>query len=311
MPPSSSANGGKARKRALPKEEYEEIWKEIFFAGTEWNQIQEVEAFEWDFDHLDDALTDGELAGKQVHLFGCTEPQLVHMNKDDVKGTIVPVPAIVAIECTRPPPATIGIKSVQRAEEEIIPMKNLKMSWFPYAPPRLTGSRRFKPRVHVLKCEQRRARLRNMTEAAVHKYDYVLPYLIRPDQEDDNILETDVQVLCDIEGHKAPLMMQYDFELDDLDEFIEEQIKDNELDPKKHDEVLRTAIKETVRNAKRKFKEEKAARKKRIDDIPEEDREAIRNMRLHKFYPQNDEPDLSAVKSKYINRYYGQADQVL
>lgn len=299
------------RKRPLPKEVYEEIWTDVFFAGTEWTQLKEVEEFDWDFDHLDDALNqDGDLEGKQVHLFGVTEPQLVQMSAEDVKGTIVPVPAIVAVECERPPPSLVGIKSVQRTEEEIIPMRSLKMSWHPYVPEKLIGSRRFKPRVHVLKCEQRRARLVNMTEAAVHKYDYVLPYLIRPDQEDDLTLETDVQVLVDIEGRKAPLMMQYDFELDDLDEFVEEQIKDNDLEKSKHDEVIRSAIKEAVRNTKRKFKEEKAARKKRVDDIPQEVKDAIKKMRVYKFYPQNEIPDLSSVKSKFVNRYYGQANEL-
>ena len=299
------------RKRPLPKEVYEEIWTDVFFAGTEWSQLKEVEEFDWDFDHLDDALNEGgDLEGKQVHLFGVTEPQLVQMSAEDVKGTVVPVPAIVAVECERPPPSLVGIKSVQRAEEEIIPMRSLKMSWHPYVPEKLIGSRRFKPRVHVLKCEQRRARLVNMTEAAVHKYDYVLPYLIRPDQEDELTLETDVQVLVDIEGRKAPLMMQYDFELDDIDEFVEEQIKENELVKEKHDEVIRGAIKEAVRNTKLKFKEEKAARQKRIDDIPQEVKDAIKKMRVYKFYPQNEMPDLSSVKSKFVNRYYGQANEL-
>lgn len=299
------------RRRPLRKAVYEDIWKEVFFAGTEWDQISEMEGFEWDFEHLDDALTDGELSNRMVHLFGCTEPQLVHMGPEDVKGTIVPVPAIVVVDCARPPPSIIGIKSVQRAEEEIIPMRQLKMSWHPFVPDKLSGSRRFKPCVHVLKCEQRRARLRNMTEAAVHKYDYVLPYLLRPDQEDDTTIDTNVQVLVDIEGRKAPLMMLFDFELDELDEFVETQIKDNELDAKKHDEVLRGAIKEAVRNTKRKFRAEKEERKKRIDSISEEDCEAIRNMRLFKFYPQNETPDLTNVKSPYVNRYYGRANKVL
>lgn len=304
-------NSSMPRKRPLPKAEYVDVWKDVFFSGTEWEQIKEVEDFEWDFEHLDDELTDGELSNRMVHLFGCTEPQLVHMGPEDTKGSIVPVPAIVVIDCTRPPPSTVGIKSVQRTEEEIIPMRQLKMGWHPYVPANLTGSRRFKPCVHVLKCEQRRARLRNMTEAAVHKYDYVLPYLVRPELQDDITIDTEVQAIVEIEGRKAPLMLNYDFEMDDLDEFIKEQIEEHDLDVKKHDEVLRTAIKDSVRSTKRRFAAEKEERQKRIDDIPEDVREAIRNMRLFKFYPQNETPNLSSVKSKYVNRYYGQADRIM
>lgn len=299
------------RKRPLPKAEYEDIWTEVYLAGTEWAQINEVHKEDWDFEHLDDALTDGELAGKQVHLFGATEPQLIMKDENDVKGTIIPIPVIVAVESTRPPPSTIGIKSVQRTEEEIIPMSKLKMGFHPYVPDNLMGSRRFKPLVHVLKCEQRRARLRNMTEAAVHEYDYVLPYIIRPGQVEDVTLDTAVQVMCDIEGRAAPLMMEYDFELDEIEEFVKEQIEENDLDAKKHSEPITKAIRETVRATKLKYKEDKAARQKRIDDIPQEDRDAMEKMRLLKFYPANKWPDVSNAKTGYINRYYGKATKVL
>jgi len=49
-----------------------------------------------------------------------------------------------------------------------------------------------------------------------------------------------------------------------------EVMNNNELDAKMHDKVLRSAMKEAVRNVKRKFKGENAARKKRKDEIREE-----------------------------------------
>ncbi len=134
-----------SRKRPLPKEEYEDVWEHVYLAGTEWSQIEEVQQEEWDFEHLDDALTYGELSSKMVHLFGATEPQLIMRDEEDVKGSIIPVPVIIAVESARPPPSTIGIKSVQRTEEEIIPMSSLKMAWHPHVPDNLTGSRRFNP----------------------------------------------------------------------------------------------------------------------------------------------------------------------
>lgn len=52
---------------------YEDVWKEVYLAGTEWNQFADVDKYDWDFEHLDDALNDGALAKGSVYLFGSTE----------------------------------------------------------------------------------------------------------------------------------------------------------------------------------------------------------------------------------------------
>lgn len=300
-----------SRKRAPVRPIYDEVWREVYLAGTEWEQLQVVYSIDWDFDHLDDALTDGQLEGKKVYLFGTSEPQLLMRDEKDTKGEVIPVPVIVAVVTDVPPPSTVGVKSVQRTEEEILPMSAMRMGWHAYAPENVQLSRRFKPNVHVLKCNERKARLRNMGEAEVHKYDYVLPYFIRPDQVEDVTVDTVVQVLADLEGRKAPLMCEYDYELDEIDEFLEETLKDNELDAAKHAEPLKKAIIDTVKATKMKYKAEREERKKRIDAISQEARDAIKNMKLLKFYPQNDWPDVSKIKSPFINRYYGRATEVL
>lgn len=265
---------------------------------------------DWEFDHLDEMLNDGDLVDKNVHLFGATEPQLLMRDENDKKGHVIPVPVIVAVVCDVPPPATVGIKSVQRSEEEIIPMSNLRMGWHAYAPENVALNRRFKPKVHVLKCNERRARLRNMSEADAHKYDYVLPYFIKPDQVDTGDENTNVQVLADLEGRAAPLMLEFDYEMDDFKEFVTETLEENDLDAEKHTEPLKNAIREAVKATKLKYKAEREARQKMVDAIPKEDREAIKKMKLLKFYPENEWPDVSKIKSKFINRYYGHATEI-
>lgn len=54
--------------------------------------------------------------------------------EESPSGTVVPIPVVIAISSKLPPPSVIGIKSVQRLEEEIIPMQKMKMGWFPYVP---------------------------------------------------------------------------------------------------------------------------------------------------------------------------------
>lgn len=299
------------KRRSHAKPIYEEVWREVYLAGTEWEQLRMVNTIDWEFDHLDDSLTEEKYGDKKVYLFGATEPQLLMRNEKDQKGEVIPVPVIVAIITDVAPPATVGLKSVQRAEEEIVPMSDLRMGWHPYAPDNVAFSARFKPNVYVLKCNERRARLKNMSEAATHRYDYVLPYIIKPDQVEDPNVNTNVQVLVELEGQSAPLMCEFDYELDDFKEFVEETIEENELDSEKHAEPLKTAIREAVKATKIKYKAERDERQKRIDAIPVEDREAMKNMKIVKFYPENEWPDVSKVKSTFVNRYYGHASEVL
>ena len=300
-----------AKRRNIAPPIYDEVWKEVYLAGTEWDQLKLVYDIEWDFDHLDEDLTDGDLKDKRVYLFGATEPQLLMRDEKDKIGEVIPIPVIVAVVSDYEPPSTVGLKSVQRAEEEIVPMSKLRMGWHAYAPPNVSHRRSFKPNVFVLKCNERRARLKNMKEEAVHQYDYVLPYFIRPEQIEDVDDDTIVQVLVEVQGQKAPLMLEYDYEMDELEEFVEEKVKEYELNAKKHTTVLKKAIQENVRAFKLKKKEERLARKKRIDAIPQEQKDAIKNMKLLKYYPGNEWPDVSKVKAKFINRYYGQATKIL
>ncbi|XP_056858329.1 protein HEAT INTOLERANT 4-like, partial [Raphanus sativus] len=207
--PGRPPRGGGKRKRAATKKEVDEkklvppkarvvkpqeepeyfedernlegLWKAAFPVGTEWDQLDALYEFNWDFKHLEEALEEegGLLFGKKVFLFGCTEPQLVPF-----KGAnkILHVPAVVAVESPFPPSDKIGITSVQREVEEIIPMKTMKMDWLPYIPLENRGRQvdRMNFQIFVLGCTRRRAALRHMKEDLVKKYEYCLPYFYQP-----------------------------------------------------------------------------------------------------------------------------------
>ncbi|EME32388.1 hypothetical protein Gasu2_05480 [Galdieria sulphuraria] len=284
------------------------VWKEVFLAGTDWDQFGEVAKIDWDFGHLDEALEEGDLSSGKVYLFGCTEPQLIKVHQ---KETVVPIPAIVAIQSKKPPPSFVGIKSVQRVEEEIVPMERMKMGWYPFIPSNILKSpEKFKPRIYVLKCEQRRAGLRNLSQDSLKKYEYVLPYIVNPDkQEDDTDLETTVNVVAEVPGRNQPLVFEYDWELDDLEEFVSEKLKEEEL-PESVAMSLKESILSEVKSTKRKKREENERKRKVLDNLSEEDKDSLRSQRVIKFYPQGNEPDISTCKTSFINRYYGHAQEV-
>eukprot|EP00249_Psilotum_nudum_P010271 c22438_g1_i1 orf=1-249(-) len=60
-----------------PPRRMEDLWKEAFPVGTEWDQYDRVYEINWDFSNLERAFDEGgKLYGEKVYLFGCTEPQL-------------------------------------------------------------------------------------------------------------------------------------------------------------------------------------------------------------------------------------------
>ncbi|CAF1788309.1 unnamed protein product [Brassica oleracea var. botrytis] len=287
----------------------EGLWKAAFPVGTEWDKLDAVYEFNWDFKNLEEALEEGGLLhGKKVFVFGCTEPQLV-----PYKGAnkIVLVPAVVAVESPFPPSDKIGVTSVQREVEEILPMKTMKMDWLPYIPFDKRGRQvdRMNFQIFVMTCTQRRTALRHMKEDRVKKYEYCLPYFYQPFKEDELEQSTEVQIMFPSE---PPVVCEFDWEFDELEEFVDKLIEEEALSAEQKDE-FKEYVKEQVRAAKKANREAREARKKAIEDMSEETKQAFQSMKFYKFYPQPspETPDVSGVKSPFINRYYGKAHQVL
>ncbi|KAG6767255.1 hypothetical protein POTOM_028450 [Populus tomentosa] len=347
----------------------EDLWKQIFPVGTEWDQLDKVYGFNWNFSNLENAFEEGGvLHGKTVYLFGCTEPQLVPFKDENI---LIYIPAVVAdhrtffsklgsenagsaivptftrirtsykmnlkrpmfcykdihfVRFSRletkslsicvvspfPPSNKIGIKSVQREVEEIIPMKQMKMDWVPYIPLEDRESRvdRLRHQIFILSCTQRRAALKHLKIDRIKKYEYCLPYFYNPLQEDELEQSTEVQIIFPSEP--KPIFCEFDWELDELQEFIDKLIQEEELSEDQKD-AFKEFVKEKVREAKKANREAREARRKALEEMSEETRRAIENLRFYKFYPVQtpDTPDISKVKASFINRYYGKAHEVL
>ncbi|TYJ04449.1 hypothetical protein E1A91_A12G092900v1 [Gossypium mustelinum] len=276
------------------KRNLEDLWKAAFPVGTEWDQLDSVYQFNWNFSNLEEAFEEGgKLYGKKVYLFGCTEPQLV-LYKGENK--VICIPVVVAVVSPFPPSDKIGINSVQREAEEIVPMKQMKMDWVPYIPLENRDSQvdRLQSQMFILSCTQRRVALKQMNIDCLKKYEYCLPYFYQPLKEDELEQSTEVQIIFPAE--QKPVFCEFDWELDELDEFTDQLIEADELDKDKKDA----------------FKA-REARKKALEEMSEETKAAFENMRFSKFYPipTPDTPDVSNVKAPFINRYYGKAHEVL
>ncbi|CAL1408982.1 unnamed protein product [Linum trigynum] len=321
--PAAAAAAGKARRaraksaKVEPEPEYfeekrnmEDLWKAVFPVGTEWDQLDGLYKYNWDFSNLEEAFEEGgALHGKKVYLFGCTEPQLVPYQG---QNHVMNVPAIVAIVSPFPPSDKMGINSVQRETEEIVPMKQMKMDWVPYIPMenRDTEVLRLKSQVYILSCTQRRAALRHLKIDRLKKFEYCLPYFYHPLKEDEFEQSTEVQIVFPAED--KPVLCEFDWELDELEEFTDNLIKDEALSEGQKDE-FKEFVKSKVRESKKANREAREARKRAREELSADARAAFENMKFYKFYPKktDDSPDVSLVKSPFINRYYGKAHEVL
>lgn len=324
VPPSASIaapdapSAPRAPKRHYVEEEMtpstplKDIWKDAFPVGTEWDQYDRVYELHWDFSHLEEAFEEnGILHGKKVFLFGCTEPQFITFG--DV-SKVVHIPAVVAVVAQHAPSDKIGIKSVQMEGEFIVSMKEMKMDWVPFIPADMDhiSVERCKSQIFTLKCIQRRVALRNLKEERLKKYEYCLPYFNNPFKEEEQEPDTVVPIIYSFDDGKPPLLTEFDWELDDLEEMAENLVKDESLTPETKDS-FKDVVKQRVSEERKQQRQAREERRKKIEKMSAETRAFYENIRFYKFYPRPSPgtPDISALKSPFINRYYGKATQVL
>ncbi|KAK9070227.1 hypothetical protein SSX86_010627 [Deinandra increscens subsp. villosa] len=286
----------------------EDLWKQIFPIGTEWEQLDLLSEYKWNFSNLENAFEEGGvLHEKKVYLFSVTEPQLLFY---EGQSKVTCIPVVVAIVSPFPPSDKIGVNSVQRETEEILDMKQMKMDWVPYIPLGQRGSsvERLKSQIFILTCGQRRSGLKHLKLDRVKKFEYCLPYFYHPFREDETEQSTIVDIMYPIE---PPIVCEFDWELDDLEDFTNDLITSEELSEDQKD-AFKEFVREKVREGKRSNREAREKRKKAREELSEEKMAAFENMRFYKFYPvaTPDTPDVSTVKSPFINRYYGKAHEV-
>jgi hypothetical protein len=294
-------------------------WKDIFLLGTEWENIEKVYQYEWDFDHLEAMLNDETsilYEKKKIHLFGGTEAQTIGNGNQ-----VVQIPVITAIVSDLGPSERIGITSVQQ-EEQVIDMDLTRFSWVPYYPDGVPRSKSDKPNIFYMDCNQRFAKLKQLQasdEIEFHRYQYYLCHHILPEDlldEEKQCGDTVVNLIEKIDGVNKGISIEYNWEEDDMKEIIEEAAEDVWLeeeeirldDNQKQD--LMEKLKAAVEQAKTKRKIMMRVCEKKYEKYTLEERRNLETLKTYKFYPQNTVPNIASVEDKRVNRYFGNADGV-
>jgi hypothetical protein len=243
-----------------------------------------------------------------------TAAQLLASSAEAV-AVVTPIPVIIAVETSWPLPDVIALNSIQAEQEEIVPMAKMKMGWIPFSVDggdgsgsggrALESSVRKPVLVRAMQCSQRLRAVKGLAESRVRSFEYCLPYIYRPDKQEDEIVDTIASVAATVRD--VPIVCEFDWDMDDVDEFSENLVSERSLPADSVAEV-KAAITDAVRAAKKAIRDRREERAARAASMPEAQREALKTMRVHKFYPQNTVPDTSALRTRFINRYFGHAD---
>ncbi|KAL6146735.1 hypothetical protein ACLB2K_057412 [Fragaria x ananassa] len=261
-----------AATEAKPKATATRAKRAAFPVGTEWDRLDSLYQYDWDFSNLEKEF---EEEGGKFHGIGNNKVYLFSQTETSSPSVPVLIPTLVAVVAPRPPSMEIGIRSVQREEKEIVPMRQMKMDWIPYIPleqregwnsERGAKSGSNLPQIFVLGCTQRKASLKQMKEDRWMKFQYCMPYLMNPNEEEKE-QTTVVDILFPREP-QAPLFVQFDWEFDEVEEYTDELIKAEELTEDKK-EAFMAFVKEEVKKVKKKIREEKEAKKKLMEDPKE------------------------------------------
>ncbi|PNT60499.1 hypothetical protein BRADI_5g00821v3, partial [Brachypodium distachyon] len=130
------------------------------------------------------------------------------------------------VDCPFPPSDKIAINFVLTGKEEIVPMKEMKMSWVPYVPlqDRFGRIESLKTKIFTLCCTQRRSALNRMETERANKFYYYTPYMpLNPPEDEDG---TVVRVIYPLE---PPIVCDFDLELDDYENLADKLVKDEGL----------------------------------------------------------------------------------
>jgi len=317
--------------RKRPTTEDEEIEDEAVtdsrcLSRDTWLCGQELESYgavwegpiTWEFPALLPTIRK-KLAGNDTtkcFIFGSTEPQQFEL-ADGIK--VLPIPVIIiALTSASKMPEMLGLTSVQRAREDILPMRALKMSWVPWVAPSSSSKHRklhkaqdcAAGRTFSLHCTLRNSgRGPFVSEERRKQFDYAMPYILRSkdlSEVPEEVAHVAVQYLA-----KSGKLIEFGFdkEVDRTQIFIPELIEDHGLDESEFEDI-KNALKDAFKSARAEEASRLESMRANLSALSEQDLQGLDAMELIKFYPDSKLID-PRVKTAFINRYYGHADELL
>lgn len=290
-------------------------WRDVFFCGTELDHYERLFVKPWLFPHLGEDLdTDGTLyadilEGKNVYLFGTSEPKLVGQE-------FLPVPIICAVSFSMPLPEQIGIKSVQMNSIDVLSFEQMDLFFREESlgVAKIDGKARKKVALKTLALNKRLSSIEFMSELQLNRYKYANLYVFRPDVEEKEMKEMvePTNVIVDVTLNKVTVTDLYE-EKDDAIEAAKHIINKHFKDvPHTKTDISEIAkkLKESMSEEKGRYRARMASIQQQIAECSAEYMNALRDMRIIKYYPYLDTERVEIRTNKLVNRFYGDATEV-
>mmetsp|Transcript_49270 Transcript_49270/g.91651 ORF Transcript_49270/g.91651 Transcript_49270/m.91651 type:complete len:326 (-) Transcript_49270:150-1127(-) len=302
--------------------------RETWLCGQELDCSAWTGPFDWTFSGLlpkirEKLRTNLDL---KAFVFGTSEPQ--QFSFPSKKGEpeeirVLPIPAIVVVFCGVDVPDQLGITSVQSSTEDIVQMRSLKMSWCPWnASEHLERSQRragddasctdlaLDQRIFKLHCTIRHGGQGPFTsESRRKKYEYCMPYVLRS----KDVASEPEEVTHVIATYKtragAELEFGFDKEVDRTQLFIPELIEDYGLEKDEFDPI-KDSLKAAFQAKRAEVAKTLDSQQKALAALGGHALACIDAMFILKVYPDSEHID-PLMKTTFVNRYYGSADEVM
>lgn len=296
-----------------------QIWMQLFFLGTELDHYDEIYAHPWLFPELgEDASQGGELydmllTGRRVKLFGVVEPK-------NIDGRLYLVPIVCAVSADIDIPALVGVKSVQKETEDVLPFEQMHLSYkhIVVGPP---GARKRSRQIYLecLTWDRRLDSRKNLTVHEANLYQYGNVYLFNPKEAKADLASRsppeDAEVDVTLDGKTTHTIYG---EYDDLKQYAVETILRNfmpegtvedAIPPRSLQSVMKQ-FQAALESTKKAFKEYRSMIKEKIDSCTPEYVAGIEGMKMIKYYPYLEYENISMTTNTLINRFFGRATSV-
>ncbi|KAF8050122.1 hypothetical protein N665_2041s0005 [Sinapis alba] len=239
------------------KRNLEDLWKAAFPVGTEWEVLDKLYNFNWDFKHLEEALEEGGiLYGKKVFVFVNTEPQWI-----SYKG---------------------GASKVSVSQQFLLDRQIDRMKFEIFI---LACTQRRSALKHL-----KEERFKKFNYCLPYFYDPFKEDELKNSTEVKIVFPSEQTVYCEFDWSFDRLEAFAD-DLIETEELYVEQKDEFKVFVKEHVRAARRARQEVVCFF---FLLAKAARLKAIEEMSEETKQAFQSIKFYKFYPQPS-PDISGV----------------
>jgi len=286
-------------------------WRELDFIGMEIKGANEIKEEAFTFEELNKQLNEGELKGRHpLFLFMGAQPFTV-------EGTVIVknIPYVVVIDCAKPPSNKVAVASIQSGGEKVESFSKWHLAYVPYLPKRFSFATADTPsQLHTLKWEARRVVVSKFDQEKAHKVSLLLPYELLPRSLEDYPLEKRLAEVKNVElrfkaenGHEFDICWDKDTHhlVVDIDSLLEEEKLPETERPR-----IKAALKEAFEKKRQEVRDKFNAEKSALESLKTEEYEALKNIKLYKFYPEHPSLDIRPYMVANINRYYGDAHKV-